>query len=52
MEPILDLLKQSYTYQCAEVVPDFGDVGVQSNCPGVCVECITVLVDLIIKHSN
>ena len=40
------------TYQSTKIVPDFGDVGVQTYSPGVCIESVAVLVDLVIKHAN
>lgn len=40
------------TYQSAEIVPDFGDVGVQTYSPGVCIESVAVLVDLVVEHAD
>lgn len=41
-----------FTYQSTQVVPDFRNVGVQSNSSRVSVESITVLVDLVVEHTN
>ena len=40
------------TYQSTKIVPDFGDVGVQTYSPGVCIESVAVLVDLVIEHAD
>ena len=40
------------TYQSAKVVPDFGDVRVETDCSGVCIQCITILIDLIVQHTD
>ena len=40
------------TYQGAKIVPDLGDVWVQANSPGVCIKCVAVLVDLVIKYAD
>lgn len=39
-------------YQSAEIVPDFGNVGVEADRAGVGVECVSVLVDLVIQDTN
>lgn len=41
-----------FTYQSTQVVPDFRNVRVQSNSSRVSVESITVLVDLVVEHTN
>jgi hypothetical protein len=38
--------------QSAKVVPDFGNVGVEANGTRVRVERITVLVDLVVEHTD
>lgn len=38
--------------QCAQVIPDLGNVGIQSDSTGVRVERVTVLVDLVIQHTD
>ena len=38
--------------QSAKVVPDFRNVGVEANSTRVCVERITVLVDLVVEHTD
>jgi hypothetical protein len=40
------------TYKRAKVVPDLGDVGVQSDSSGVRIQCIAVLIDLVVKYTN
>lgn len=37
--------------QSTQVIPNFGNVGIQANCPGVRVKSVTVLVDLVIQHT-
>lgn len=36
----------------AQIIPNLADVRVQSDCSGVSIERITVLVDLVVEHSN
>jgi hypothetical protein len=38
--------------QCTKVVPDLRYIWVQTDCSGVCIERITILVDLIIENSD
>jgi hypothetical protein len=45
-------LKVKQTYQSSQVVPDLGDVRVQAYCAGVCIKCISVLVNLVIQNAN
>ena len=40
------------THQCTKVVPDLRYIWVQTDCSGVCIERITILVDLIIENSD
>jgi hypothetical protein len=40
------------TYQSTQVIPDLGNIRVQPNCPRIGVECVTILVDLVIEHTN
>ena len=40
------------TYQSSQVVPDLGYVWVQSDRTGVRIKRISVLVDLVVEHSN
>ncbi len=40
------------TYQSAQVVPHFRDVRVQANRTGVCIKCVTVLVDLVVQDAD
>jgi hypothetical protein len=47
--------KETYmfkTYQSAEVIPDFRNVGIQANGAGIRVERISILVNLIVEHTN
>lgn len=39
-------------YQSPQVVPDLGNVRVQAYRAGICIKCISVLVDLVIQDSN
>lgn len=39
-------------HQSTEIVPNLGDVGIQSDCSGVRVQCVTVLVDLVVEHAD
>lgn len=39
-------------YQCAQVVPDFRDVRIQSNSAGISVKSIPVLVDLVVQDTD
>jgi hypothetical protein len=38
--------------QCTKIIPNFWDVGIQTNCTRVGVQSIPVLVDLVVQHSN
>ena len=40
------------TYQSTKIIPDFGDVRVQTDSSGVCIESVAVLVDLVIEHAD
>jgi len=40
------------TYQSPKIVPNFGDVGVQSNRAGIRIQSITILVDLVIQNAD
>ena len=40
------------TYQCSQVVPHLGDVRVEAYGAGVCIKCISVLVDLVVQNAN
>ena len=40
------------SYQCTKVIPDLRNVRIQSDCAGVGIEGVSVLVDLVIKHTN
>ena len=40
------------TDQCPKIVPNFGDVGIKSDCSGICIKCIAVLVDLVIQYAD
>lgn len=40
------------THQCAKVIPDLGDVWIESYGAGVRVERIAILIDLIIEYSD
>ena len=42
----------SKTYQGAKVVPDFRDVRIEADCPGICVKCIPILVDLVVENAD
>jgi hypothetical protein len=38
--------------QCAQIVPNLGDVGVQTDGTGVGIEGVTVLVDLVVEDTD
>jgi hypothetical protein len=40
------------THQSTQVVPDLGDVRVQAYSAGVCIERISVLVNLVVQNAN
>ena len=40
------------THQCAKVVPNLGDVGVEANGSGVRIKRVSVLVDLVVQDSD
>lgn len=40
------------TYQSAEIVPHFGDVRVEADGTRVGIQGITILVDLVVQHTN
>lgn len=40
------------TYQSSQVVPNLGNVWIQANGTRVGVESVTVLIDLVIEHTN
>lgn len=39
------------TYQGSEIIPDFGYIRVETNCSGVRIQGVPILVDLIIKDT-
>jgi hypothetical protein len=43
---------EKQTYQCTKVVPDLRYIWVQTDCSGVCIKRIAILVDLIIENSD
>jgi hypothetical protein len=45
-------LKVKQTYQSSQVVPDLGNVRIQAYRAGVCIKCISVLVNLVIQNAN
>ena len=40
------------THQCAKVVPNLGDVGVEANGAGVGIKRVSILVDLVVQDSD
>ena len=40
------------THQCAKVVPNLGDVGVEANGSGIRIKRVSVLVDLVVQDSD
>jgi hypothetical protein len=40
------------TYQSPQVVPDLGDVRVQAYRSGICIKCISVLINLVVQNAN
>lgn len=51
IESVCDLVVATLV-QSTEIIPYFGDVWVQANGPRIRVQSITVLVDLIVQHTN
>lgn len=51
VEGIVDLVVTTLV-QSAEVIPDLGDKWVKANSPRVGVQSISVLVDLVVEHTN
>lgn len=51
IESIADLVVAGFV-ESAQVVPHLRDVWIKSDCTRVCVESITVLVDLVVKHTD
>ena len=43
---------EAQTYQGSQVIPHFGDVRVEAYGAGVCIKCISVLVDLVVQDAN
>lgn len=44
--------EQGEAYESAKVIPNLRDVRIQANSSRVSVQCIPVLVDLVIEHTN
>lgn len=40
------------TYQCTKIVPNLGDVGIQTNGTRVCIKSVTVLIDLVVQNTD
>lgn len=38
--------------QRTKIIPDLGNVGVEANGTRVCIKRVTVLIDLVIQHTN
>lgn len=51
VQSIIDLVVAALV-ECAEIIPYFGDERVQTNRPRICIQSISVLVDLIIEHTD
>lgn len=51
VQSITDLVITAFI-QRAQVVPNLANVRVQSDGPGVCIECVAVLVDLVVEYTN
>lgn len=43
---------RSKAYQCAQVIPDLGNVRVKADGAGVGIEGVPVLVDLVVQNTN
>ena len=39
-------------HQSAEIVPNFRNVGIESDRPGVRIQCVAVLVNLVIEYTD
>lgn len=46
------MAERTISYQCAEVIPDFRNVGIEADGARISIERISVLVDLIIEDTN
>lgn len=44
-------MKVKQTYQSSQVVPDLGNVRIQAYRAGVCIQRISVLVDLVVQNA-
>ena len=42
----------SSTYQSAKIIPHLGYEGVEPNSSRIGIQCVPILVDLIVKHTN
>jgi hypothetical protein len=51
IESIGDLVVARFV-QCAQIVPDLGNVGVEADGTGIGIEGVTVLVDLVVEDTN
>lgn len=40
------------TYQRAKVIPNLGDVWVETNRAGICIQSVAVLVNLIVQYTD
>jgi hypothetical protein len=40
------------TYKSPQIIPDLRYPGVQTDCAGVRIKCVAVLIYLIVKHTN
>ena len=39
-------------YQCTKIIPNFGNIRIQTDGSGVCIKGITILIDLIVKDTD
>lgn len=44
--------KMEQTHQCAKIVPDLRDIWIKSNRAGISVQGISVLVNLVVEHTD
>ena len=51
IDGVLDLIVASLV-ECAEVKPNLWDVGVQSDCSGICIESIAELIDFPVEDAD
>lgn len=44
--------KTDDTHKSAKIIPDLGDVGIQSDGTRVSIQCVAILVDLVVENTD